>query len=139
MAAAIGLVVHDCATRSVVDRIQRISRPRGRPPRREGEPPVGLNGGARAYCLNVLPAEQVGDAKAVVGRRFDRVEGGRYCVLCRMPVARGVVVLGKDARLGGYIEELVCRSLLRRKGIDALLSDPAGFVDKLAPVIECRA
>ena len=99
---------------------------------------MGLNGGSRAYRVNVLPAEQVSDSKAVMGCRFDRIEGGVRCVLRRIAVARSVVVLGKDARLGGHVEELVCRALLRRKGIDALRSYLAGFVDKLAPVIERR-
>ena len=99
---------------------------------------MGLNGGSRPHRLNVLPAEQVSDSKAVVGCRVDRVEGGVRCVVRRIAVARGVVVLGKDARLGRYIEELVCRACLRCPGSNRLHSHLAVFEDHLAPIIERR-
>ena len=88
MAAVIGLVGHDRAARGVVDRVQRRSRPNVQPLRRESESPVWLNGGSHAHRLNVLPAKEVGDAKAVVGCRVDCVEGSVRCVLRRIAVAR---------------------------------------------------
>jgi len=59
-----------------------------------------MNSGPRAHRLNVLPAEKVGNAQAVVGGLVDRVEGGVCRVLRRIAVARGVLLLGTDARLG---------------------------------------
>jgi len=58
MAAVVGLVRHDLAARSVVDRVQGVCRPIVQTLHREGEPPMGLNCGSRAHGLNVLPANR---------------------------------------------------------------------------------